>query len=45
MTDASFVSERITLMGKALGWQQNSRGLSYFGSLLDDMEYNSENEL
>lgn len=43
--DASFVSERIMLTGKALGWQQNSRGFSYFGSLLDDMEYNSENEL
>lgn len=43
--DASFVSERIVLTGKALGWQQNSRELLYFGSLLDNMEYNSENEL
>lgn len=43
--DASFVSERIMLTGKAFGWQQNSRGFSYFGSLLDDMDYNSENEL
>ena len=43
--DASFVSERIMLTGKALGWQQNTRGLLYFGSLLDNMEYNSENEL
>ena len=33
------------LTGKALGWQQNSRELLYFGSLLDDMEYNSENDL
>lgn len=43
--DASFVSERILLTGKALGWQRNSRELLYFGSLLDDMEFNSENEL
>lgn len=43
--DASFVTERIELTGKALGWQQNSRVLLYFGSLLDNMEYNRENEL
>jgi hypothetical protein len=43
--DASFVSERIMLTGKALGWQQNSRGCLYFGSLLKNMEYNSENGL
>lgn len=43
--DASFVSERISLTGKALGWQQSSKELSYFGSLLDDMEYNKDNEL
>lgn len=43
--DTAFVSDRIMLTGRALGWQQNSRNLSYFGSLLDDMEYNSENEL
>lgn len=43
--DASFVSKRIMLTGKALGWQQNSKELSYFGSLLDDIEYNKDNEL
>ena len=43
--DASFVLERMKLTGKALGWQQNSKELIYFGSLLDNMEYNSENEL
>lgn len=43
--DASVVSERMKLTGKALGWQQDSKEISYFGSLLDDMEYNSENEL
>jgi len=45
MVDAAFVSERIMLTGKALGWQQDSRELSYFGSLLDNMEHNSENDL
>ncbi len=41
--DASAVSERILLTGKAYAWQHDS--FSYFGSLLDDMDYNSENEL
>lgn len=45
LTDAAYVSDRIAFTGKALGWQQNSGELSYFGSLLDDMEYNCENEL
>ena len=40
-----FIMERMILTGKALVWQQNSRNLSYFGSLLDNMEYNIENEL
>ena len=44
-TDASFVQERIKRTGKALGWQQNSKELFYFGSLLDDMESNRDNEL
>ncbi len=43
--DASFLSERIAITGKALVWQQNSKELLYFGSLLDDIEYNSDNEL
>lgn len=43
--DASFVSERINLTGRALTWQQNSKDLTYFGSLLDNMEYNKDNEL
>ncbi len=43
--DTAFVFNRIKLTGKALGWQQNSRELVYFGSLLDDMEFNHENEL
>lgn len=43
--DASYISERIRLTGKALEWQQDSRKFLYFGGLLDDMNYNSENEL
>ena len=43
--DSDYVSERIKLTGKALKWQQNSKDLSYLGSLLDDMEYNKEQEL
>lgn len=43
--DSSFVLERMKLTGKALGWQQDSKDIVYFGSLLDDMEYNKENEL
>ena len=39
------MSERIMLTGKAQGWQQDSRELSCFGSLLDNMEHNSENDL
>lgn len=45
MVDADYVSERIKLTGKALGWQQANSNLVYLGSLLDDMEHNSENDL
>ena len=43
--DNSYVMERINLTGKALGWQQNRRDFQYYGSLLDDMDYNRENAL
>ncbi|MBE6013764.1 MAG: ImmA/IrrE family metallo-endopeptidase [Lachnospiraceae bacterium] len=43
--DKCYVEERMELTGKANVWQQDSRDLSYFGSLLDDMEYNKENDL
>ena len=43
--DAAFVSERMNLTGKALVWQQDSKELLYFGSLLDDMEYNRNHDL
>jgi Zn-dependent peptidase ImmA (M78 family) len=43
--DSMFVSDRIMRTGKARGWQQNSEELTFFGSLLDNMEYNKENDL
>lgn len=44
-TESDYIDERIKLTGKAQVWQQNSRALTYFGSLLDNMEYNREQEL
>lgn len=43
--DASYVSQRIELTGKAKQWQMSSIGIEYFGSLLDNLEFNSENRL
>ncbi len=43
--NSSFISERIMLTGKALGWQRNSKDFPYLGSLLDNMEYNKKKEL
>lgn len=43
--DAAYVLQRIELTGKAKQWQKSSIGMEYFGSLLDDLEFNSENEL
>lgn len=43
--DSSYISKRIELTGKAKQWQMNSVGIEYFGSLLDNLEFNSENEL
>lgn len=42
--DAAFVSQRIELTGKAKQWQMSSVGIEYFGSLLDNLEFNSKNE-
>lgn len=42
---ASHVSDRIALTGKARQWQQKNGELVYFGSLLDNMQYNVENDL
>lgn len=43
--DADYVSQRIEVTGKAGQWQRNSKELVHFGSLLDNLEFNSENEL
>lgn len=43
--DATYVSQRIELTGKAKQWQMSSVGIAYFGSLLENLEFNSENEL
>lgn len=43
--DASYVSQRIELTGKAKQWQMNNVGIEYFGSLLNNLQFNSENEL
>lgn len=43
--DASYVAQRIELTGKAMQWQMNSKTAEHFGSLLDNLEFNSANEL
>ena len=43
--DARHIAQRIELTGKAKQWQMNSVNIEYFGSLLDNLEFNSENEL
>lgn len=42
--DASYILQRIELVGKAKQWQMDSVNIEYFGSLLDNLEFNSENE-
>lgn len=43
--DTAYVSKRIELTGKAKQWQISSVEIEYFGSLLDNLEFNSANEL
>lgn len=43
--DASYVSQRIELTGKAKQWQINNAGVEYYGSLLKNLQFNTENEL
>ena len=40
-----YVSERIAVTGKARQWQVDSSDQVYWGSLYDNLEFNSENEL
>ena len=42
--DVSYISQRIEFTGKAKQWQINSAKIFYFGSLLDNLEFNSNNE-
>lgn len=43
--DTESITARIELTGRAKKWQQNSNALLYYGSLLENMAHNSENEL
>ncbi len=43
--NASYVSQRIELTGKAKRWQMNNAGMEYFGSLLNNLQFNADNEL
>lgn len=43
--DTNIISTRIELTGRSQQWQQNSNGLFHYGSLLQNLTFNSENEL
>lgn len=43
--DSEYVAQRIELTGKAKQWQMSSVEMVHFGSLLDNLEFNSANEL
>lgn len=43
--DAEYVQQRIELTGKAKQWQLGNKGIEHYGSLLDNLEFNSDNEL
>ncbi len=43
--NTSAVAMRVELTGKSQQWLQNSNRLRHYGSLLENMAYNSENEL
>ena len=45
MEDATDIAERIELTGKAQRWQQNSNHLIHYGSLIENLTFNSEHEL
>lgn len=45
LVDTDSISVRIELTGKAEQWQQNTSRLLYYGSLLDNLTFNSEHEL
>lgn len=43
--DGKKICDRIDITGKAKLWQQNSKNLIKFGSLLENLNYNSEQDL
>ena len=40
-----YVSDRVELTGKAQRWQKNSNDLIHYGSLLENLSFNSEHGL
>ncbi len=44
-TDPERIADRIELTGKAERWQKNSNDLIHYGSLLENLAFNSEHEL
>ena len=43
--DSKYIADRIKLTGKAERWQRNSNDLVYYGSLLENLKFNSEHDL
>lgn len=41
--DSEYINQRINITGKAKNWQLDSKGIARFGSLLENLEFNSEN--
>ncbi len=44
-TDSSYIQERSELTGKAWQWQISNPGMVSLGSFLENLDYNTENEL
>ena len=43
--DSKYITDRIKLTGKAERWQKDSNDLIYYGSLLENLKFNSEHDL
>lgn len=43
--DTDCIAVRVELTGQSKRWQQNNRRILYYGSLLENLAFNSENEL
>lgn len=43
--DKEYVQQRVELTGRAKQWQLGNTGIEHYGSLLNNLEFNSENEL